>query len=213
MSVIYGALRFSHAVPMVTHDQIRAELLARLADRRVTGAQIGRLLGVPSSRITEIKKGERRIQQEEMPVLAEFFGMGDVEATPVNTNVVWVPVIGIAAAGSWREAIEVPAFLVPQIRTPNCNKAFAVQVDGDSMNQILPERSYAVIDPDQKDLRNNRVYLIQNGGGETTIKRFCNEPARFEPVSDNPEHNVINIGEHDIIVIGRVVSFTSDAGL
>ena len=198
---------------MVTHDEIRAELLAQLADKRITGAQVGRLLGIPSPRVAEIKKGTRRIQQNEMPILAEFFGMGAVDQSETESNIVWVPVIGIAAAGSWRDAIEVPAFLVPQIRTPNCNKAFAVQVDGDSMNQILPERSYAVIDPDQKDLRHNRVYLIQNGGGETTIKRFCNEPARFEPVSDNPCHNVIHIGEHDIIVIGRVVSFTSDAGL
>lgn len=211
MSVIYGALRFSHGVPMVTHDEILAELRNRIK-KRGTAAALARLLEVPANRITEIKDGRRRIQQNEMPVLAEFFGMGEVE-TESETNVVWVPVIGIAAAGAWREAIEMPAFLVPQIRTPNCNKAFAVQVDGDSMNQILPERSYAVIDPDQKELRHNRVYLIQNGNGEATIKRFCNEPARFEPVSDNPAHNVIQIGEHEITVIGRVVSFTSDSGL
>ncbi|MFY7837871.1 MAG: S24 family peptidase [Novosphingobium sp.] len=196
---------------MVTHDEILEELLKRL-QKRGAAAAIARLLGKPDSRISELKKGGRRIQQDEMPILAEYFGMGEV-APESETNVVWVPVIGIAAAGAWREAIEVPAFLVPQIRTPNCNKAFAVQVDGDSMNLILPERSYAVIDPDQKELRHNRVYLIQNGNGEATIKRFCNEPARFEPVSDNPEHNVIHIGEHDIIVIGRVVSFTSDSGL
>lgn len=211
MSVIYGALRFSHGVPMVTHDEILAELRKRL-EKRGAAAALARLLNTTPPRIAEIKNGKRRIQQHEMPILAEFFGMGSVEPSDTS-NLVWVPVIGIAAAGSWREAIEVPAFLVPQIRTPNCNKAFAVQVDGDSMNQILPERSYAVIDPDQRDLRHNRVYLIQNGNGETTIKRFCNEPARFEPVSDNPAHNVIQIGEHDIIVIGRVVSFTSDAGL
>ena len=213
MSVIDGGLRFSHGVPMVTHDDIRDELLKRLAEKRVTGAGIAKLLGIPAPRVAEIKKGTRRIQQNEMPILAEFFGLGEIDSPSVDTNVVWVPVIGIAAAGSWREAIEVPAFLVPQIKRAGCNQAFAVQVDGDSMNQILPERSYAVVDPDQRELRNNRVYLIQNGGGETTIKRFCTEPARFEPVSSNPMHNVIHIGEHEITVIGRVVSFTSDEGL
>jgi SOS-response transcriptional repressor LexA len=213
MSVIDGGLRFPHGATMVTHDEIRDELLKRLADKRVSGAGIASLLGIAAPRVAEIKKGTRRIQQNEMPVLAEFFGMGAIEAANLDTNVVWVPVIGIAAAGAWREAIVVPTFLVPQIKRPGCNQAFAVQVDGDSMNQILPERSYAVVDPDQKELRNNRVYLIQNGGGETTIKRFCTEPARFEPVSSNPEHNVIHIGEHEITVIGRVVSFTSDEGL
>lgn len=213
MSVIDGALRFTHGAPMVTHDEIRDELLARLADRSVTGASVAKLLGIPAPRVAEIKNGKRRIQQNEMPILAEFLGLGVPETSEMAALIVWVPVIGIAAAGSWREAIEVPAFLVPQVKSPNCNKAFAVQVDGDSMNQLLPERSYAVIDPDQRDLRNNRVYLIQNGNGETTIKRFCNEPARFEPVSDNPAHNVIQIGDHEITVIGRVVSFTSDNGL
>lgn len=213
MSVIDGALRFPHGIPMVTHDELRDELLRRLDSKRTTGAGIAKLLGIPPSRITEIKKGVRRIQQNEMPILAEFFGMGAVEASETETNVVWVPVIGIAAAGAWREAIEVPMFLVPRIVKPGCNQAFAVQVDGDSMDQILPERSYAVIDPDQKELLNNRVYLIQNGGGETTIKRFRTEPARFEPVSTNPAHNIIHIGEHEISVLGRVVSYTSDAGL
>lgn len=213
MSVIDGALRFPHGVPVVTHDEILAELLARLADKRVTGASIAKLLGIPPSRVTEIKKGGRRIQQDEMPILAEFFGMGTVSDEPDSGNVVWVPVIGIAAAGCWREAIEVPAYLVPQLKRPGCNQAFAVQVDGDSMDLILPERSYAVIDPDQKRLTDKRVYLIQNSNTETTIKRYRSDPARFEPVSSNPEHNVIHIGEHEITVIGRVVSFTSDEGL
>lgn len=213
MSVIDGALRFSHGVPMVTHDEIRDELLARLADKRVTGVAIAQLLGIPAPRIAEIKKGTRRIQQDEMPVLAQFFGMGDVGAPETGGNIVWVPVIGIAAAGCWREAIEVPAYLVPQLKRPGYNQAFAVQVDGDSMDQILPERSYAVIDPDQKRLLDKRVYLIQNGNNETTIKRYRSDPARFEPVSSNPDHNVIHMGEHEISVIGRVVSFTSDEGL
>lgn len=213
MSVIDGSLRFPHGVPMVTHDEIRDELIRRLDSRRDTGAGLARLLRIAPARISEIKKGTRRIQPDEMPVLAKFFGMGEVALPEEESNIVWVPVIGIAAAGSWRDAIEIPAFVVPQLKRPGCNQAFAVQVDGDSMDLILPERSYAVIDPDQRRLTNKRVYLIQNGGGETTIKRYRSDPARFEPVSSNPSHNVIHMGEHEIIVLGRVVSFTSDEGL
>lgn len=213
MSVIDGALRFPHGVPVVTHDEILAELRARLDDKRVTGRGVAELLGIAPARVTEMRNGKRRIQQHEMPILAQFFGMGEVEGDTPDTNVVWVPVIGIAAAGCWREAVEVPAYLVPQLKRPGCNQAFAVQVDGDSMDLIIPERSYAVIDPDQKRLLDKRVYLIQNSSRDTTIKRYRSDPARFEPVSSNPEHNVIHIGEHEITVIGRVVSFTSDEGL
>lgn len=198
---------------MVTHDQILAEMVRKLDAKEVSGRGLAHLLGIAPARITEMKKGERRIQQDEMAVLAEFFGMDKPQEPPAADSIVWVPVIGIAAAGAWREAIELPAFAIPRVRIPNTNQAFAVLVDGDSMNQILPERSYAVVDPDQKRLMNKKVYLIQNGGGETTIKRYRDAPARFEPVSTNPDHNVIHMGEHEIIVLGRVVAVTSDEGL
>lgn len=198
---------------MVTHEEILAEMIRQLDEKRVSGRGLADLLGIAPARITEMKKGTRRIQQDEMAVLAEFFGLGKPADEASFGNVIWVPVIGLAAAGAWKDAIEVPAFAIPRVKIPNTNQAFAVLVDGDSMNQILPERSYAVVDPDQKRLTNKKVYLIQNGGGETTIKRFREGPARFEPVSTNPEHNVIHMGEHEITVIGRIVAVTSDEGL
>jgi SOS-response transcriptional repressor LexA len=212
MSVIDGALRFSHGVPMVTHDEIIAELVRQLDAKKVTGRGIASLLKIAPARVTEMRKGERRVQPHEMSVLAQFFGMGEIDTGP-DTNVIWVPVIGIAAAGCWKEAIELPSFLVPRIRKAGCNQAFAVQIDGDSMDKLLPDGGYAVIDPDQKQLNDKRIYLIQNGGGETTIKRYRTEPSRFEPVSNNPSHKIIHMGEHEIIVLGRVVSYTSDVGL
>lgn len=213
MSVIDGALRFSHCAPMVTHDEILAELVRRLDDREVTGKSIADLLRIAPARVTEMKKGTRRIQQDEMAVLAELFGMGFPETDSDNSSIVYVPVIGMAAAGAWREAITFPSYVVQMIRRPDCNQAFGVEVHGDSMDTILPERSWAVIDPDQKRLMERKVYLISNGNGEATIKRFRDNPARFEPASNNPEHKPIYVGEHEITVIGRVVSFSSDEGL
>lgn len=213
MSVIDGGVRFSQCRAMVTHEEILAELIRWLDAKKVTGKGLADLLGIAPARITEMKKGDRRIQQDEMAVLAEFFGLGNADAQSSQGNVVWVPVIGIAAAGAWRDAIEVPSFMIAQSKRAGVNQAFAVIVDGDSMNQILPERSYAIIDPDQKRLVNRKVYLIGNGGGEATIKRYCDNPARFEPASNNPDHTPIYVGESEIRVIGRVVSFHSDEGL
>lgn len=197
----------------MTHDKILAELVKQLNEKTVSGRQIADLLGIAPARVTEMKKGERRIQPEEMSVLAHFFGMSQNSESEANSNVVWVPVIGMAAAGSWREAITFPSYVVPHIKIPNCNQAFAVEVHGDSMDVLLPERSWAVIDPDQKRLIERKVYLISNGEGEATIKQYRESPARFEPVSRNPDHKTIYVGEHEITVIGRVVSFSSDEGL
>ena len=213
MSVIDDQLRFPQNGSMVTHDQILAELIKQLDAKTVTGKAIADLLNIAPARITEMKKGARRIQPDEMAVLAKFFSMGQTESANNNTHIVWVPVIGMAAAGSWREAITFPSYVVPHHRMPGCNQAFAVEVHGDSMDLLLPERSWAVIDPDQRRLIERKVYLISNGDGDTTIKRYRENPSRFEPVSRNSEHQPIFAGESEIRIIGRVVSFSSDEGL
>lgn len=214
MSVIDVGLRFSQCRLMVTHDEILAELIKRLDAKTVTGRAIAELLRIAPARVTEMKNGKRQIQQDEMPVLAELFGMDAPETSNLATNVVWVPIIGIAAAGAWQEAIELPAFLSPQVKMPGTNQAFGVVVSGDSMDNVMQPGSYAIIDPDQRvRLESKRVYLIQNGGGETTIKRYMDSPPRFEPDSRNPEHKPIYVGEHEIRVIGRVVSVHSVEGL
>ena len=59
----------------------------------------------------------------------------------------------------------------------------------------------------------NLAKLIQNGDGEATIKRYRDNPARFEPDSFNPDHKAIHVGEHQIVVIGRIVAWGNDEGL
>ncbi|PTR05127.1 MULTISPECIES: XRE family transcriptional regulator [unclassified Novosphingobium] len=197
---------------MVTHDEIRDELLRRLDAKHHKAKDVAALLGIAPPRISEIRRGERMIQQDEMVTLAKLFGMGEVESDH-RDDFEWVPVIGIAAAGAWREAINLPHYSVPILKKPGRKAAFAVEVKGDSMDKILPDGSWAAVDPTQKTLFERKVYLIQNGDGEATIKRFMEAPARFEPASNNPDHQPIMMGEHQIIVIGRVVSWGSDEGL
>lgn len=211
-----ASLRFPHHLCMaiVTHDQIRDALIDALQAKRFKNKDIGTLLGLPSARISEIKNGTRRIQQHEMHTLAQFLGLGEAESDNVEeSNVVFVPVIGIASAGAWREAINVPQYHIPRLKVRGQNQAFAVEVYGDSMDKIMQHGSWAIIDPDQTNLYPGRVYLIMNGDGEATIKRYRESPARFEPDSHNLDHQPIIMGSHAINVIGRVVSHGSEAGL
>jgi SOS-response transcriptional repressor LexA len=216
MFVIDRELRFPQCPPMgfVTHDQIRDALIKALDERRLKGNAVAAMLGIPPSRITDIKKGDRRIQQHEMHILAEFLGLGEAaDEDDDESNVVFVPVIGIASAGGWREAINVPVYRIPRLKVKGQNQAFAVEIYGDSMDRIMPHGSWAIIDPDQTALYPGRVYLVMNGDGEATIKRYREGPARFEPDSHNPDHKTILMGGHAVNIIGRVVSHGSDAGL
>ena len=216
MFVIDPPLRFPQCLGMaiVTHDQIRDALIKALAAKRFTNKAIAEFLGIPAPRITEIKNGDRRIQQHEMDVLAEFLGLGEAERpADEESNIVMVPVIGIAAAGSWQEAVNVPVYHIPRLRVKGQNQAFAVEISGDSMDKIMADGSWAIIDPDQRDLYPGRVYLVMNGGGDTTVKRYLESPARFEPHSHNPAHQPILVGDHPITVVGKVVFYGSSAGL
>ena len=216
MFVIDSELRFPqcHAMAIVTHDEIRDALVEALESKRIKGTQVAALLGIPPSRITDIKKGDRLIQQNEMHILAQFLGLGEAEDESAEEgNVVFVPVIGIASAGTWHEAVNVPTYRIPRLRVKGQNQAFAVEVFGDSMDKWIPHGSWAIIDPDQTDLYPGRVYLVMNGDGEATIKRYREGPARFEPDSHNPDHKPLMMGGHVIRILGRVVAHGSEAGL
>lgn len=79
----------------------------------------------------------------------------------------------------------------------------ALQVVGDSMDRISPPESIIFVDRSDKVLVPNACYVISNGEGEATYKRFRSNPMRFEPVSTNPAHEPIYPSREPLIV-GRV---------
>lgn len=83
----------------------------------------------------------------------------------------------------------------------------ALQVVGDSMDRISPPESIIFVDRSDKGLVPNACYVISNGDGEATYKRFRSNPMRFEPVSTNPAHEPIYPAREPLIV-GRVKKST-----
>lgn len=213
MSVIDSPLRFSQCRAMVTHDEIRDELLRRLEKRDFSAKAIADLLGVAPARISEVKKGTRQIQQDEMVTLARFFGMEAPRPEDAEPSIMMIPVIGSASAGNWREAVTFTEYRIPYPYAPSLKRAFAVEVIGDSMSKVMPEGGHAYVNPDDTRLYDGKVYLISNHEFEATIKRYRNNPARFVPDSYNSEHEPIFADEHQINVIGRVFYYGGDGGL
>lgn len=79
----------------------------------------------------------------------------------------------------------------------------ALRVEGDSMDRISPPGSVIFVNLADRRLVPNGCYVIRNGDGESTYKRFRANPPRFEPVSTNPSHEPIFPDEVPV-VIGRV---------
>lgn len=178
----------------------REKVAAAMAEQRVTQTAIAKIMGLPGqSAFSNILKGKRRVEAEEARKCYDFLG---INREPV---IQLVPVIGIASAGNWREAIQMPSGSVPVPPGAASKDAFALEISGDSMNLLIEDGGYVVIDPRQKELRPGRCYLVQNHEGEATVKCYQRTPPRFEPVSDNPIHKGWLVSDIDFMVLGRVV--------
>ena len=182
--------------------------------------QFGELLEVSQSTVARWERGAqprpealRQIASLANTSVDQLLGLARHDVVVEGYEVRWVPLIGLAPASSWREAITMPMGEVSVRADKAGRKAFAVEVKGDSMDKLLPEGGWAVVDPDQTNLWDNRVYLVTNAEHDATMKRYKSNPARLEPVSHNPEHETLPINAQSIQVIGRVVAYGHDEGL
>ena len=170
--------------------------------------RVGLALNKPThfTTIAKIERSQRQISGEMLRAISVALDVNPeqiVTVTPPTIAVRMIPVVGKIAAGNWREAVRDPSgYIAAPVRSGN---AFALKPDGDSMNLVVGEDAVIVVDPDDLDLTDGRLYAIMNGGGETTFKRYRAQPPRLEPVSSNPIHEPIAIGREPFTVIGRVI--------
>lgn len=116
----------------------------------------------------------------------------------------FIPLVGEIAAGNWAEAVEISDEVIPVPEYVGGTRAFALRPRGESMNRIVPDGGFIVVDPDQIELLDGRSYAVRNGNGETTFKTFRANPPRLEPCSTDPRYATIMVGAEPFIVIGRV---------
>ncbi len=175
------------------------ELAARIAEdsaSRFSG-------GVHLTSISKIENGKTRLTLDWVGAIARA-----LKVTPHEiigpASIRFVPWIGQIAAGNWSEAIEHPSGYIPaaaDVGGPNC---FALQPVGDSMDRIVVEGGWIIVDPDQRDLIDRKLYAVRNAEGETTFKQYQADPPALLPCSSNPAHQPIPLGREPFTVIGRV---------
>lgn len=166
---------------------------------KVTQKNMADRLGLNQSAVSNILNGARQVKVHEASLIYKILGLSR------NADIQMVPVIGLTNAGNWREAVASPGGQVPMPSGKAGSRAFAVEVKGDSMDHLFQEGEYVVCDPDQTQLYNDKVYLIENDEHETTVKLYRANPARFEPMSSNETHQPVFIGGSPVKVIGRVI--------
>lgn len=179
------------------------EIKTRMAERGYRQVDLANLLDLVPNKISKAFSGERRFTVAEMDKIRSW--LGDHQLMD-RDRVRMLPVIGDVAAGHWREAIRSTSDVMPAPDPNLPTNAFALDVTGDSMDQFVAEGGRVIVDPDDKALFPRRFYVVLNGDGETTFKRFLADPARLEPCSTNPVHQPIIIGQGDsFTIVGRVI--------
>ena len=135
-------------------------------------------------------------------------------ATP-DTNMVDVPLYGAIAAGTPIEMtpVENTQPIPAKVHELHPN-AFLLKVEGNSMNRVLPNGSYALIDPCKTVDRDGAPYAVCVNGYDATIKRVRKLNNGFQLVPDSTaptyETKTYNYNEPEtqtITVIGRVVYY------
>lgn len=126
-----------------------------------------------------------------------------------------VPLYGKIAAGTPIEMIEVEGHhVIPRSIADSYPDAFLLKVEGDSMNRILPNGSYALIDPCSDVERDNQPYAVCVNGFDATVKRVHKLNNGFELVPDSTDPTFKPViydygveGTETITIIGRVVYY------
>lgn len=156
--------------------------------------------------IAKLETQKMALSLDYMQQIADVLGVQPYELIdrPMS-GIAFIPKIGKIAAGNWQEAVALTNEYTPIPDGISGKRLFALEAMGDSMDRLIPDGGFVVIDPDRRELANDKVYAVMNGDNETTVKRYCEGPPRLVPCSTNPAHKDILFGEEPVIVIGRVV--------
>lgn len=173
----------------------------------LTRDQLSAKMGVSTSQLTKLERGERRLTQEWMERVADALHISPVDLfDQPSSRLVDVPLISWVSAGHLTHqdtVTEIDDFPVIEVAGLPAGDWVALRVDGDSMDRISPPDSIIIVNRKDKRLVSNACYVIANHHGEATYKRYRPNPDRFEPVSTNPVHEPI-FPDNDVPVVGRV---------
>lgn len=173
----------------------------------LTREQLAGRMGISTSQLTKLERGERRLTKEWMERIALALGIVPADLfEEVSARVQSVPLISWVSAGAlaYQEAVtgmeDFPTFEVASLPVGDW---IALRVEGDSMDRISPPESIILVNRKDKRLVANACYVIADQHGNATYKRYRPNPSRFEPVSTNPVHEPI-FPDNEAPVVGRV---------
>ena len=190
----------------------------------ITQEELGNAVGLTQSAVSGWRRGKTP-SRKTIRKLCDFFnltpddilsdhGLAFKEHGGYIKNKEWhnTPLYGSISAGSPIEMLPVnDMFGVPEELLAKYPNSFLLRVCGESMNRVLPNGSYALIDPTNEVL-NNKVYAVSIDGQNATIKRIkrLNNGLQLLPDSTDPTFKPVlfdftETNKDRVSIIGQVV--------
>jgi repressor LexA len=178
--------------------------------------EVSKQTGISVSHISRIEKGERLPGYKIFEKLNELYGKEDDNSFSYESGVfmesdyVKIPLINIARKEVFNFALESANNYIKVPQNLKNKIDFAVEIAGDSMNELNIKDGNIVFVKKQATIENGEIAIVLIDGKKATIKQFYKLGDNITLItrSKNPSYSplIYNVLKTDIKVIGKVVS-------
>lgn len=201
----------------------------RIAEARIskgwTQSELADKIGTTQQQIARYESGANDVKSSVLIKMSNAMGVtisyllgvnDELSDSDLSAQFIDVPLYGSIAAGTPIEMIPVDdTHPVPVKVRDRYPESFLLKVEGESMNRVLPNGCYALVDPCDEVIRDNDPYAVCVNGYDATVKRVRKLANGFQLVPDSSDPTfptrTYNYNEPEtevITVIGKVVWYT-----
>ncbi|WP_332237885.1 LexA family protein [Sporolactobacillus sp. KGMB 08714] len=155
--------------------------LLQLRDESVK--DLSNILGIAYSTVSDWKNGRKMPRAAALQAIADHFSVNIsdllMEDNKEKSKIMTIPLFGDVAAGALFSIdgkqkpdsyIDIPVEFISKYAYNG--KLFAMKVNGDSMNKIIPDKSFVIAKPEElSEYKDGDIVIFSHGNGYS-IKRF-----------------------------------------
>ena len=189
--------------------------------RNITQAELAEKMRTTQQTIQRYETNQVNIRMDKMIEMSEILnvslayllGMSSKPELSEASDMVPVPLLDSIAAGTSIEMIDVDkTYDIPAEIHNKYPQAFLLKVADDSMNRVLPNGCYALINPCREATEPMKAYAVRVNGFNATIQRVKPLSNGYELIPDSIDptfrsqiFDFNEIGTQSVSIIGEVV--------
>lgn len=196
---------------------------------KLTQGELGKLLGVGTSAVSSWEIGKNKPLMDNIQKMSDIFNVNVsdllendvVSSTKTSKNIV-LPMYGDVAAGALAEMESVDVGNTESVELSpallgtyaNSDNLFAMRVNGDSMDRVIPNGSLIVVKPIEETQYKDGDIVVFSYNNEYSLKRFRPNTMEgfvlFEADSENDDFKDIPISKTELFeanMYGKVVLY------